>query len=534
VNAPFAASGTLTRFALRRDRVVLGICALAVVVLTALAIPTFTSTYATEIARRQRAGLIRTPVGVIFGGPGYGLADYRVGPMLVNELVPLLVVALILVNIIVMVRHTRTEEQTGRAELVRASSVGRRAPITAALATCAAADLAIGLLVALTAVRGGLPVADSLAVGVGMALTGLAFAAMAAVFAQIAEYSRSAISLSVLTFAVVYIVRIIGDIARPGGTALSWVSPTSWLFQTRPYVDLRWWPLVLYIPTVALLAALAFTLAARRDVGAGLMRARRGPDAASPRLSGMFALSRRLLRGPMIGWTVAAVLLGLFYGSLGSQVTGMVAANPAAVTAVGGDPNNIVSGFLATMLVYVSVLASVLGIICASRLRAEEAAGRAELAMSTATSRLRWMGTGLGVALLAGTVVQVLGALFLGLSAGASLQDPSLVGQLTLASLNYLPIPLVFIAIATLLLGLAPRLFALTWVVFAVSVFVTLFSGFGHMPRWVTSLSVFNLPALVPLESVDGLALAAMLAAAFLAAAGGLFAFNRRDVGFSG
>ena len=39
---------------------------------------------------------------------------------------------------------------------------------------------------------------------------------------------------------------------------------------------------------------------------------------------------------------------------------------------------------------------------------------------------------------------------------------------------------------------------------------------------------------LVPLESVDGLALAAMLAAAFLVAAGGLVAFNRRDVGFSG
>jgi ABC-2 type transport system permease protein len=531
MSTEFVATGLLVRFALRRDRVVLALCTLAGACLTAAAIPTFAASYATNIAREQRAGLMRTPVGVIFGGPGYGLQDYRVGPMLANELVPAMLVALIVVNIVMVVRHSRTEEQTGRAELVRAGAVGRRAPITAALLTCAVADLAIGALVAVTAVTGGLPGTDSMALGLGIALTAMTFGALAAVAAQVVEHTRSAIGLAVLAFALLYIARVVGDLAQPGGSALSWLSPTSWLFQTRPYVSLRLWPLLLFAPAIAVLTALAFTLAARRDIGAGLLRPRCGPDTASPQLAGMVTLTARMHWGVVIGWTVAAVLLGLFYGSLGSQVEGMVTANPAAVTAVGGDPQHIVDGFLATMLVYVSILASALGIICTSRVRTEEVVGHAEIAMSTAVSRLRWIGSGIGVAMLASCVAQGLGAFVLSLSSAYALQDPTLVPRLTAASLNYLPIALVFVALGTLLAGATPRLFPVTWVVFGVSLFVTLFSGFANMPPWIGQLSVFNLPALVPLKGVDVASLTVMLLAVIVMIGAGLLAFRRRDVG---
>ncbi|MBC8093945.1 MAG: hypothetical protein H7Y15_18810 [Pseudonocardia sp.] len=243
------------------------------------------------------------------------------------------------------------------------------------------------------------------------------------------------------------------------------------------------------------------------------------------------ALTTRMQRGVVIGWTTAAVLLGLFYGSLGSQVEGMVAANPAAVTAIGGDPQNVVDGFLATMLVYVSILASALGIICISRIRTEESVGRAEIALSTAVSRLRWIGTGAAVAAVASCITQVLGAFTLGLSSAAALQDPTLVARLTAASLNYLPIALVFVALATLLVGAAPRLFPLTWVTFAGSLSVTLFSGFANLPPEIARVSVFNLPALVPLTDVDVVALAAMLLAATAMVGAGLLAFRRRDIG---
>ena len=43
-------------------------------------------------------------------------------------------------SILLVVRHTRADEETGRAELVGAGVVGRHAPLAAALVVAAIAD----------------------------------------------------------------------------------------------------------------------------------------------------------------------------------------------------------------------------------------------------------------------------------------------------------------------------------------------------------------------------------------------------------
>src|SRR5688500_12913950 len=60
-------------------------------------------------------------------------------------------------------RHTRAEEESGRDELVRASAVGRRAPLTATLVELLLANALLGGLVALSLVAVPLAVADSVA-----------------------------------------------------------------------------------------------------------------------------------------------------------------------------------------------------------------------------------------------------------------------------------------------------------------------------------------------------------------------------------
>ena len=54
-----------------------------------------------------------------------------------------------------MRRHTRTEEEDGRFELLAAGVVGRRAPLAAAVALATPAVLATGLLSALSLVGTG-------------------------------------------------------------------------------------------------------------------------------------------------------------------------------------------------------------------------------------------------------------------------------------------------------------------------------------------------------------------------------------------
>jgi len=51
-------------------------------------------------------------------------------------------------NILLVSRHTRLEEQTGRSELLRADAVGRHAPLTAALLLALSANLVLALAIA--------------------------------------------------------------------------------------------------------------------------------------------------------------------------------------------------------------------------------------------------------------------------------------------------------------------------------------------------------------------------------------------------
>jgi ABC-2 type transport system permease protein len=73
--------------------------------------------------RQSRAAVISTPAGVMLGGPGYGIENYTLGAMIANELGLSVMVAMAIMSLLLVVRHTRAEEDGGSAELcVRASS----------------------------------------------------------------------------------------------------------------------------------------------------------------------------------------------------------------------------------------------------------------------------------------------------------------------------------------------------------------------------------------------------------------------------
>ena len=69
----------------------------------------------------------------MLSGPGYGTTNYTLGAMMANELSVRGHAGDAIMSLLLVVRHTRAEEEDGRAELVRAGAVGRRAPLAAAL-----------------------------------------------------------------------------------------------------------------------------------------------------------------------------------------------------------------------------------------------------------------------------------------------------------------------------------------------------------------------------------------------------------------
>jgi ABC-2 type transport system permease protein len=115
-----------------------------------------------------------------------------------------------------VLRHTRAEEEAGRLELLGATEVGRTAPLTAAIVVAVGTSLAIAALSTLGLFATGLPARGSIAFGLAWAATGAAFTAVGALAAQLTTGGRAATGgRGVLR--LVYVLRAAGDTAGAGG-----------------------------------------------------------------------------------------------------------------------------------------------------------------------------------------------------------------------------------------------------------------------------------------------------------------------------
>lgn len=526
----FAGTGTLTRFTLRRDRIRLGAWTVGLAATVVVIVGAVDSMFATEAERAARVTASKNPTAVIFAGPGIGLDSLEIGPILVAEILMMVLILVAILNVLTIVRHTRADEEAGRTELLRADVVGRAASMTSALLQAVVMNTVLGVATAAGFLLAGVALLDTIAVGLGVALTGLSFAAVAAATAQVVEYGRAASGLALAVLGLAFTLRAAGDIMESGGGPLSWFSPFAWVFQARPYADLRWWPLALYLGFILAVGALAFWLAARRDFGAGLVAARRGRERASNRLASPLALLARLQRTAIIAWTLGAFLLALSFGTLASSLDDFLDSNPELAEVLGGDSSDLVTGFLSYVALYLVIAASAWAIISVTRLKAEESGGRAEMLLSTATSRVCLLGSGWFLAAASAALILVGGGAGLGLGAALDLGESSWLGTGLQTTLAQLPVPLLFAGAAALAYAWSARATLVVWAWFGVGTLISFFGVLVELPTWAMRISPFELIGKVPADDADlpAVIIVCAVAAALIGAA--LAAFRRRDV----
>ena len=319
------ATPALVRFVLRRDRVRIAVWILAIDALMLTTVASVKGIYPTQASLDRAALAIEGNAAVIaLNGPPIGLRT--LGGRVVFESGSFGLVMVALMSVLMIGRHTRAEEESGRTELMRAGVVGRYAPLAAALIVVATMNVAVGVVVALGLIAQDLPVAGSLAFGASFAALGFVFAGIALVAAQVTENTRVVYGAGGALLGLAFVLRAIGDSSN--GT-LSWLSPIGWVQASRAYADERWWPLALALVAAVVLVAATRALAARRDLGAGLVAPRPGPPRASRRLAGPIGLAFRLQRGSLAGWTAGLFLGGLAYGSLGHAIEDLVCDHDA-------------------------------------------------------------------------------------------------------------------------------------------------------------------------------------------------------------
>ncbi|MEU5242875.1 ABC transporter permease [Streptomyces asoensis] len=516
-----AGTGTLLRFALRRDRLLVPVW-VAVNTLMVLSMPsTLEGIYSTpadraRLLRQMDANAsFRALIGPVFDDSLGALTAWRVGVFagLIAAVTSLLVV----------VRHTRDEEESGRQELVASGAVGRRASLTAALLAAGVANGVLALLV--TAGLAGQGAAGAAALGLGLAGVGMLFATMAAIVAQLTESARAARGLTSAALGCAFVLRAAGDSAADDGSAApTWLSPLGWLENLRPFAGERWWVLALFAGAAAAQGAVAYLLAGRRDVGMSFLPARPGP--ATGRLGTAAALAWRLQRGAVAGWSAGFLLAGVVYGGLTDGVADLVGDNDRArqIFERMGGRSGLTDAFLASMAGMLGLIAALYVVGSVLRLHGEETSGRAEPVLANAVGRLRWAAGHLVAAFGGSALIMLLAGAGLALGHGRDVLP--LLG----ACLVQLPAIWVVGASAVLLYGTAPRLAPAAWGVAGAILLIGWIGPALDAPRAVMDLSPFaHLPKL-PGGGMRWTPVLLLLTAAAALTTAGLAALRRRDM----
>ncbi len=525
-----AGTATLVRFMLRRDRVKLpawaGGLTLFVLYLNA-ALP---SVAATEEDLVGATALFADPVGRMVIGPGYGFEAPTYERFVAGGYGLYFLIASALMSIFLIVRHTRVEEQTGRAELVRANVVGRHAPLTAALIVAGITNAAVGLLVFLSMVGvAGFAVAGSFVFAVGLAVVGMAFAGIATVTVQLSEYSRAASGMAGAVLGASFVIRGGGDMAETGGTALSWIAPLAWGQQTAPFVLDRWWPLLLPLALAVLTATLGYVLSARRDLAASRFAARPGRDAGAASLGTPFGLARRLQRASIIGWGASLTVAGMAFGAFSDALVGTGNELPEVFQEL-FSAEDMLSGYLGYMAVYMAYFVGAYVIMAVQGLRKEETVGRLEPVLATPMGRWMWLGSNLLVTAIAAVIMLVVVGAATGLGATIVTGDAHHIPDLMLAHVNHAPAVLVVLGIATMLYGAMPRAVPVAWVVVVYGLIAGSFGPLLDVGQMVLNLSPFAHLAGMPLEPFLFTPVPILLAVVAGTVATGMVAFRRRDL----
>ncbi|RVU27478.1 ABC transporter permease [Streptomyces antnestii] len=516
-----AGTVTLLRLALRRDRVMIPVW-VAVILMMVLSMPgSLGSVYGTAAERADIARSIATNTsmralyGPVFSDSLGGLVAWRIG-------VYAGVLAAVM-SVLVVVRHTRDEEESGRQELVSSAMVGRRAPLTAALLAALVANAAVGLLIAggLASQGGG----GALALGLATAGTGMVFATMAAIVAQFTESARLAKGLTSALLGLAFVLRAAGDSGRAdGSSALTWLSPLGWLENTRAFADERWWVLLLFVAGAGAQGVAAYALAGRRDLGMSFLPSRPGP--AHGRLGTAGALAWRLQRGTVLGWSLGFLVAGIAFGGMTQGAADLVGGNAKTLDIIErmGGRSGIADAFLATMAGMLGMVAALYVVSSVLRLSGEETSQRAEPVLAGAVGRLRWAGGHLVVAFGGAALIMTLGGLGLGIGYGKDF------GPVLGACLSRLPAIWVIGGLAVLLFGVFPRAAVAAWAVAGAALLLGWIGPALELPQPVMNLSPYSHLPKLPGGETTWPPLLILTAVAVALVAAGLAGLRRRDL----
>ena len=451
-----------------------------------------------------------------------GYTAWRVGGILA--------IAAAIYGLLAAVRALRADEDAGRTELVLAGVVGRRTLGVAALAAIGAGVLTLWLAEFAGFAVAGLPLGSSAYLALATASVIAVCAGVGALASQLAPTRRVALELGGAVVALLFVLRAVADTAAGMGR-LRWATPLGWAEELRPFAGAR--PLVLLLPvaTTTLLLLAAARIAARRDIGTGVLPARDSADPHLHLLSSPTALALRTSRGTLLAWLGCVTAFGYLLGVVSNSVSSADVSKSMEkqIAKLGAGSITTPSGYLGFLFVFL-VLAVSLFVCTQIGAARQEEAEQLETLLALPLSRSRWL---TGRLLLAASAAGAI-SLTAGLAtwAGATTAGTHVpLPRLLEAGANALPTALLFLGVAALAHAVLPR--AGTGIAYALVGLAFLWQLVGALlaaPHWLLDVTPFAHVGLVPAQPFRATAAGLMLAVAAAAALAAIAAFRRRDL----
>ena len=543
----FNNTGNLIKFVFRRERFITTVWILTLVVFAMGVAPAMANMFPDAASRTQFATSFNNPIMIAMMGPIYGIDNYTAGAMYGGLMLLWYAMAVAIMNIFFVVRHTRADEQAGRVEVVRSLPTGRLANLNATMISAVMINALLGVLTGLSiAVLGieDMGFAGSMAFGISSATVGLVFAAIAAVFSQITSNASGATGASFASIGMFYMIRAAGDMQS--NEIVACISPLGLVLRTQSFVQNNIWPSLLLVAIAVVLSAVAYKLNSIRDLGQGFIAARPGRATASPLLRSSFGLTWRLLRTMLLTWAAVMFVLGGSYASVIGEISSFIGDSPEYLTIIGvptdmlatlseADKSKLIVDSFGTFVTMMMTLVAIVPLLNAViKVRTEEVDGRAENVLTRAVRRCRYMSGFIILAYVASVVIQFLTAsgLYVVAAAVAGADNPFTYSELLKAFFAFLPALWIMIGFAVLIVGMLPKAIGVVWGYFGVVVF-TSFIGRLVLPDWmmnITPLHFVSQPEPFKDFVINYTPLIVMTGIAAVLTAIGVIAYTKRDM----
>ena len=453
----------------------------------------------------------------------------------------LLAVLAALLSTLTVVRHTRQNEETGRAELLGAAVVGRYAGLAAALIVAVGANIVLAVALGLAGIVTGQPAAGSFTAGAAVVALGVVFAGVGAVTVQLSSTTRGASGLAAAVLGLAFVLSGVGNMLgsvdasglRLASAWPAWLSPMGWGQQMRPFGGDHLWPVGLFAIAFLVLVGAASVLATRRDVGSSIFAERRGHAQAAVGLRSPFGLVWRLQRGALLAWALAMAGFGLVFGAITDEIKDTGGATAEWYQRMGGS-EQIVDAYRASVVAMAGMAVAVYAVQILLRMRSEESEGRLEPVLAGAVSRARWLIANLLNAALGAAGLLLAFAVSMGLGAGLVLGD--VLAQLRAmleAGLVQLPAILVITGVVIALVAMLPRAAGtLSWALLLLSLLLGPLFGAAtlQLPAWAQELSPFTHTPKLPATELTALPVISLIAISVALVAAGLLSLRHRNL----